>query len=40
VGFEKRLLRRGIDCFGLSTDTDYVNRLREFFKLRENRRRG
>jgi len=39
-GFEKRLLRRGIDCFGLSTDTDYVNRLREFFKLRENRRRG
>ena len=39
-GFEKRLLRRGIDCFGLSTNTDYVNRLREFFKLRENRRRG
>jgi len=39
-GFEKRLLRRGIDCFGLSTSTDYVNRLREFFKLRENRRRG
>jgi uncharacterized protein (DUF58 family) len=39
-GFEKRLLRRGIDCFGLSTSADYVNRLREFFKLRENRRRG
>ena len=38
--FEQRLLRRGIDHFGFSTDTDYVNRLREFFKIRENRRRG
>ena len=38
--FERRLLRRGIDHFGFSTDADYVSRLREFFKLRENRRRG
>jgi uncharacterized protein (DUF58 family) len=38
--FEQRLLRRGIDHFGFSTDTDYVNRLRKFFKIRGNRRRG
>ena len=30
----------GIDHFGFSTDADYVTRLREFFNLRENRRRG
>ena len=38
--FEQRLRRRGIDHFGFSTDVDYVQRLREFFKVRENRRRG
>lgn len=38
--FGKRLLRRGIDHFDFSTGADYVKRLREFFKLRENRRRG
>ena len=38
--FEKRLRRRGIDLFEFSTKDDYVNRLREFFKLRENRRRA
>ena len=38
--FEKRLRRRGIDLFDFSTKDDYVNRLREFFKLRENRRRA
>ena len=38
--FEQRLLRRGIDHFGFSTDDDYFKRLREFFKLREKRRRG
>ena len=38
--FEQRLRRRGIDHFGFSTGADYVKHLREFFKLRENRRRG
>jgi uncharacterized protein (DUF58 family) len=38
--FEQRLRRRGIDHFGFSTDVDYVQRLREFFKVRESRRRG
>ncbi len=36
---EKRFLRRGIDLFNFSTAEDYVFRLREFFKLRQNRRR-
>ena len=38
--FEQRLLRRGIDRFDFSTDDDYFKQLREFFKLREKRRRG
>ncbi|MBG29678.1 MAG: DUF58 domain-containing protein [Opitutae bacterium] len=38
--FEQRLLRRGIDHFGFSTGKDYVKQLREFFKIRESRRRA
>tara|TARA_Y100000588_G_scaffold98965_1_gene107548 strand:+ start:2389 stop:3327 length:939 start_codon:yes stop_codon:yes gene_type:complete len=38
--FKQRLLRRGIDHFRFSTASDYVMGLREFFKLREKRRRG
>ena len=38
--FELRLRRRGIDHFGFSTHLDYVKDLREFFRIREGRRRG
>ena len=36
--FNQRMRRRGIDTFSFSTNSDYVKSLKEFFRMRENRR--
>ena len=40
VNFQQRLRRRGIDHFEFSTTSDYVRVLRDFFRIRKNRKRS
>ena len=40
ANFQQRLRRRGIDHFEFSTTSDYVRVLRDFFRIRKNRKRS
>ena len=40
ANFQQRLRRRGIDHFEFSTTSDYVLVLRDFFRIRKNRKRS